>query len=135
MRTRLFAVASLGLLALIGPAVQGASPPDSVSVNWLGGMSAPLETGVSWGVPWPKGAVPKGQTFSLTSADGKTLPLQTWPLAYWPDGSLKWSGFATVAGPQNSGPFKLAAGDAPLVAGAVRVRQSDSTIEVDTGKL
>jgi len=37
--------------------------------------------------------VPKDQAFALATADGKALPLQTWSLAYWPDGSLKWSGF------------------------------------------
>ena len=42
------------------------------------------------------------QAFTLVSSDGKNLPLQTWPLAYWPDGSMKWSGFATVAGAQSS---------------------------------
>ncbi|MGH8016763.1 MAG: hypothetical protein ACREIA_00465, partial [Opitutaceae bacterium] len=34
--------------------------------------------------------------FSLTDSSGQNLPLQTWPLAYWPDGSLKWSGFASI---------------------------------------
>ena len=107
-----------------------------VEINWLGQTPAPAATGVSWGVPWPKGAVPKAQKFSLAAADGKNLPLQTWPLAYWPDGSLKWSGFATVAGPATAGPFTLSAGDAPVGAGAsVRVRHSDTGVEVDTGKL
>lgn len=109
---------------------------EPVQIGWLGGTPAPAATGVSWGVPWPKGAVPKTQTFALTAADGKTLPLQSWPLAYWPDGSLKWSGFATVAGPETAGPFKLAAGDTGAAAGAtLSVRKTDTTIEVDTGKL
>jgi len=41
--------------------------------------------------------VARETTFSLTDAQGKALPVQTWPLAYWPDGSLKWSGLAAVA--------------------------------------
>ncbi len=37
------------------------------------------------------------------------LPLQAWPLAYWPDGSLKWSGFAAVASAgADAGPFRVA---------------------------
>ncbi len=69
----------------------------AVAVDWLDGT--PLsEAGVSWGVPWPRGKVRKDQCFTLTASDGKALPLQSWPLAYWPDGSLKWSGLATVAG-------------------------------------
>ena len=75
------------------------SPQDeSVLVGWLGGEAPGINCGVSWGVPWPKGVVKKGQNFSLFTSDGKPLPLQTWPLAYWPDGSLKWSGFTTVEG-------------------------------------
>ena len=65
---------------------------------------------MSWGVPWARGAVKNGQAFSLAGADGKALPLQQWALAYWPDGSLKWSGFATVAGPGNSGELRLTPG-------------------------
>src|SRR5438128_1095618 len=63
-----------------------AATPSAVEINWLGGTPAPAATGVSWGVPWSKGAVQKAQAFTLTGADGKALPLQTWPLAYWPDG-------------------------------------------------
>ena len=58
---------------------------------------------------------------------GKSVPLQQWPLAYWPDGSIKFSGFATVAGA--AGPFRLAPGTP--ASGTLRVSQS----EVDTGKL
>src|SRR5262245_19251446 len=67
-----------------------AAPP-AAHIQWLGQTPAPAATGVSWGVPWAKGVVPKDQKFALTAPDGRTLPLQTWPLAYWPDGSLKWS--------------------------------------------
>src|SRR5438132_589878 len=73
--------------AVLAPAFLAAAP-ESVDLNWLGGKAAAAPTGVSWGVPWPKGAVTKAQAFSLSSADGKSLPLQSWPLAYWPDGSL-----------------------------------------------
>lgn len=114
-----------------------AAPP-AVELNWLGGTPAPAPTGVSWGVPWPRGAVPQAQTFALTTADGRVLPVQSWPLAYWPDGSLKWSGFATVATPDLTGPFTVSAAPAKA-AGAggamLRVRRSDTGVEVDTGKL
>jgi hypothetical protein len=65
----------------------------AVTLQWLDG---PPQTavGVSWGVPWPKGQVKPGANFSL----GNT-PVQTWPLAYWPDGSLKWTGHAICAAP------------------------------------
>ena len=59
--------------------------------------SAAKWVGVSWGVPWARGMVGRTQTFALTANDGKPLPLQAWPLAWWPD-SIKFSGFATGHG-------------------------------------
>src|SRR5262245_20719979 len=85
-------------------AAQSAS---SVELKWLGDKPPATPMGVSWGVPWPQGKVRKEQAFTLTTAGGKSLPLQSWPLAWWPDGSIKWSGFATVAGPQTTSSLRL----------------------------
>src|SRR5258708_38993464 len=70
--------------------------PGEVSLNLLDGKALGLDSGVSFGVPWQQGVIKRESTFSL-NADGKHLPVQSWPLGYWPDGSLKWSGFASVA--------------------------------------
>jgi len=77
----------------------------------------------------------KEQAFTLSAADGKPLPLQTWPLAYWPDGSLKWSGFATVAPANAAGTFRLSPGSAAAVSAPVTVKESGSAIDIDTGVL
>src|ERR1035441_6163076 len=61
-------------------------------------LSAAKWVGVSWGVAWARGMVGRTQTFALTANDGKSLPLQAWPLAWWPEGSIKFSGFATGHG-------------------------------------
>ena len=90
----------------------------AVSINWLDHTAPGAATGVSFGVPWPQGAVKKDPTFSLRAADGKTLPLQTWALAYWPDGSLKWSGLATATGAGVAGPFTLVSGTSAATDGA-----------------
>ncbi len=121
------------LAGLVGCASGQSLQP--VQIKWLDGSPPLAPTGVSWGVPWARGAVARNQTFSLVTADGKSLPLQTWPLAYWPDGSLKWSAFAAVAGRGMDG-FTLRAGE-PATPPAVRlvVRRSDTTIEVDTGRV
>ena len=109
----------------------------SVEIGWLGGESTAVASGVSWGVPWAKGAVTKDQRFALTTDAGATLPLQTWPLAYWPDGSVKWSGFATVAdGAAKS--FRLqavAAGAEMAPAERVEVATTANAITVRSGKL
>ena len=79
-----------------------------VELKWLDSVKFLQPVGVSWGVPWGKGLIRKDQIFTLTSADGKSTPVQSWPLAYWPDGSVKWSAFASV--PQTSQrSFKLTA--------------------------
>ena len=89
---------------------------------------------MTWGVPFARGTVAKNQTFTLASADGKALPLQTSPLAYWPDGSLKFIGFATAAGANTAGPFRLASGAATNSgAPALKVAQTAGAIDIDTG--
>src|SRR5882724_12625099 len=57
-----------------------------ISIRLLDGKPLSLDSGVSFGVPWSRGSVKPETTFSLTS-EGQHLPLQSWPLAYWPDGS------------------------------------------------
>ena len=127
---------AIGILASTASAVateqqqpQGDGP---VTIGWLGGTGPGIETGVSWGVPWARGTVGRTQTFTLTANDGKALPLQAWPLAYWPDGSIKFTGFATVTGA--SGPFRLAPGT-PAAGPPVKVTESAQAIDIDTGKL
>jgi hypothetical protein len=78
--------------------------PPSVALGWLDRAAPPVSSGVL-GVPWPKGVLRTNGSFSLKTADGKNLPVQTWPLAYWPDGSIKWTGHAVSARPDLSGPL------------------------------
>lgn len=119
---------------------QGSSPhaaPGTVALSWLGEKPPISATGVSWGVPWPQGAVAKDVRFGL-SVGGKNLPLQSWPLAYWPDGSLKWSGFATVVPAGFAGPATLeihssATQATAPEAGSVTVKNDGKTVLVDTG--
>jgi hypothetical protein len=128
----------IGVLAAVVSVARGADP---VALHWLendtrqpvAGETAAKEVGqaVSFGVPWPKATYQKGQHFELKGGAGKPLPLQSWPLAYWPDGSLKWSGFATVAG---AGPFTLAAAEnAPPAAAGITVNETEQAIDIDTG--
>ncbi|HUA61898.1 MAG TPA: hypothetical protein VML19_24290 [Verrucomicrobiae bacterium] len=112
-----------------------AASAGEVSLRWLGDTAPLLDTGVSWGVPWPRGAFRKEQTFTLTSRDGQSLPMQSWPMAYWPDGSLKWSGLATVTSAGLMGPLKIGPGQPTAAASPVTIRQTPAAIEVDTGKL
>src|SRR5262249_51962661 len=58
-------------------------------------------------VPWPKGAIQPNTPMRLAAANGTRIEVQTWPLAYWPDGSVKWTGHAIAAPAELAGPFTL----------------------------
>jgi hypothetical protein len=128
---------ALALLLGLPPTLlaQPAAGLAPVSLHWLEQPADASPHGVSWGVPWPQGAVPSGAAFHLADAVGHPLPLQTWPLAYWPDGSLKWSGFATVASGESPGTLSLAAGAAALAGPAIEVTTTAQSIQIDTGAL
>lgn len=113
-----------------------ASAAKYVTLSCLGENPPAAPTGVSWGVSWPQGAVSRDSHFSLR-AQQQQLPLQNWPLVFWPDGSLKWSGFATVVPSDLKGPILLTADAAPSAApqGALRVTHDSGQITVDTGTI
>jgi hypothetical protein len=126
----LLAAAGLGA----GQAGSPLPPPAPVRLGWLGNEVPRVAGGVSWGVPWAKGAVRAGSTFSLSGGAGP-LPLQSWPLASWPDGSVKWSGLATVVPAGMAGPFTLAIGAGAPVSGRLTVSHENGSVVVDTGVL
>jgi hypothetical protein len=65
----------------------------NLQLQWVGDGPT-YTTGTSWGVPFEKGKVDRKQKFALETSNTTTHPVQTWPLAFWPDGSVKWMGFA-----------------------------------------
>lgn len=74
--------------------------PETIQLNWIGGDSLVGEpTPVAFGIPFRQGEVAAGQAFSLADQKGNTIAADAWNLAFWPDGSVKWKGFATVAPP------------------------------------
>lgn len=99
---------------------QAAAGPEPVTLKWLEDDGLGAAPGTTLGVPWPKGAYAKDQTFSLTTADGRQVPVQSWPLAQWPDGSLKWT--AHAIGPETSAKsFTLTAGEPAAPARRITV--------------
>ena len=112
---------------------RSADKPTSVTLKWLDGAAPAAPESVSWGVPWPKGALQKTDSLALTTADGKPVPVQTWPLACWPDGSVKWSGQAIVSGADSTGPLQLSIGAAAAPGAPLRATQTADAITIDTG--
>ena len=118
-----------------GQAGAAPAPPkalDNVDLAWLEGRPA-LMTGTTFGVPWPRGALRKDQAFVL-AGDSGDLPSQSWPLAYWPDGSLKWSAHALPAMDAAPERLQLRPGTPGAHGGRqVTVKEDADAIVVDTG--
>jgi len=123
------------LVSMAGPgaALQAADAPGAVALDWLGRAAPAADDGVSWGVPWPKGRFQKGDALVLQTRAGASVPVQTWPLAYWPDGSIKWSGQAIAAVPGLDGPLQLAIGQSAPISAPLTVTAGPTAIEIDTG--
>lgn len=109
--------------------VVGSAP---VTLHWLEGRAPAGGAEVTWGVPWPRGQLSRGAGFSLATVAGEAVPVQSWPLAYWPDGSLKWTGHAACA--KEAAEHRLSVGGERMSAGgAVAVQETAEAVEIDTG--
>lgn len=113
------------------PMVTGPGAP----VRWLEGAPPTEGMGVTWGVPWKRGEHARGTSFALHNESGASLPVQSWPLAYWPDGSLKWTGHSAVLGRDSGRGFRVAAGSSAPAPGAIRCSETPEEIVIDTGVL
>lgn len=103
--------------------------------HWLDDRVPDVAMGVTWGMPWPRSKHSPRTPFALRDRDGNRVPLQTWPLAYWPDGSLKWTAHAVAADVMStSTAFEVEPGQkGPAPAIRLRVKQDAGAIEIDTG--
>lgn len=143
--TRRRFVQSTGLVALATPllahkALAGAigangSQPASAALHWLGDQPPAAFAGVTWGTPWAEGTVAAGSDFELRDSAGRVQPLQSWPLAWWPDGSLKWSAHALAPHGTPSAHYGLQPVAANAGQPASLVSETAATITVDTGAL
>lgn len=110
-----------------------------VILSWLGSPPV-VPTGATWGVPWKQGELGRDAVFALHGANGEPVPVQSWPTAYWPDGSVKWTAHAaSFAGAVQDGYVlsanpKSASNPGPA-SPSLRLNVTPDTIEVDTGVL
>ncbi|MBW8686967.1 exo-rhamnogalacturonan lyase family protein [Chitinophaga rhizophila] len=121
-------------LPAFGGAASAFTPPSAANLHWLGGKAPSINAGATWGVPWPKGTVKKDAGFVLTTPDGENIQLQSWTLASWPDGSIKWSAHAIGARHvNNTTSFQLTPAKGTPAKGALKVREQADSISIDTG--
>ena len=95
---------------------------------------------VTVGVPWSRGILRDDSVVSLIDPSGQHVPLQTTPLAHWPDRSVKWLllDFALRPAVAGQGVWTLASGrkEPPARAGAdtaVVIAEAERHLVVNTG--
>ena len=119
-----------------------APPPRTINnpgtgnwVHWLDDHASSVAQGVTWGTPWPRGKQRQDKNFALKDAANKLRPLQSWPLAFWPDGSLKWTAHALPPTENiGDGPFEVVAQRAAAKHVApLKVTENEAAIDIDTG--
>lgn len=98
--------------------------------------------GVTFGLPWPRGQHLANAT-TFTASGGAQL--QSWATAYWPDGSLKWTGHALGAIDHPAEEYTITA-SGPKASNStfsrlrrqtngVQVTDSSDIVVVNTGKI
>lgn len=119
------------LLGLLFPIAAYAAEP--IALRWLDGGPPGSPAGVTWGVPWSPGELQKSDPLALKSGDGRQVPVQSWPLAYWPDGSVKWTGHAIAADRDLPNEFAITRGQPAASPQSLMVTDSADAVTIDTG--
>ena len=110
------------------------NPDDQpVELRWLE-KTPDTDTPVSFGVPFPEGKFYPDNAIKLTGQEKQPISADNWTLAYWPDGSVKWGGFAAVI-PANTEKVSLEIEKKPAkkFTPEIKVTEKDSSIIVNTG--
>ena len=55
--------------------------PSPIALKWLDRTAPVSASGISWGIPWPRGQVAKETSFALSDPAGQSLPVQSWTFA------------------------------------------------------
>lgn len=105
-----------------------------VALHWLDQKTPELIRGTTWGVPWNQGELKEKERFRLSDSSGNVAPLQSWPLAFWPDGSVKWSAHAAGKEMESFGELFLEKTEEEE-GGAIQVSETNGNILVTTGAI
>lgn len=135
VRTATLAAAATQIATRLRAQAPAPSPravsPGAAPLHWLEGAPN-LLPGTTWGVPWPRGRHGRETAFALWAPGGESVPVQSWPLATWPDGSLKWTAHAIPAGTPAE-LYELQPGAPAAPARPLTTRDTAEGIEIDTG--
>jgi YetA-like protein len=127
----LAASAELNATTVVAPK----NPDEGAWARWLDGRAPAIDSGITWGMPWPRGKHRPRARFALRTVTNESLPMQSWPIAYWPDGSLKWTAHAAQSSTAfGDGPFEVVPQrEQPTHNTPMTVLDSAPQIVIDTG--
>jgi len=117
-------------------------PSDCAPVRWLDGVPPRECVGTTWGLAWPKGVHSRDAVFQMhrrssgeqyASEFGESVPVQTWPIAYWPDGTLKWTAHAIGGAAPLATDYVIGPGVSAALPQALVASESEKAIVIDTG--
>lgn len=118
----------------VGSVANAATTPPTTDLRWLDGEAPDFQDGATFGVPWPRGTYKPSQRFKIVGKAGEEVPAQSWPIAYWPDGSLKWSAHAVVGGEGRDG-LSIVPGKSKPPTAPVMVTRTAEVITISSGDL
>ncbi len=110
----------------------------SGDLQWVGTRPS-ADRPVSLGIPFLKGEMKADGRVNLKDGRGADIPSDCWPLAFWPDGSVKWEAVAAVVPAGADGiRFETAGKKQKARDGSgtkVEVEEAPSFFRVSTGKV
>lgn len=119
-----------------GHVASGHMATEGVSLRWLDDQSPSPYVGNTFTTPWSQGEMAEMQRFEIRDEYSGVVPVQSWPLAFWPDRSVKW--FAHSVG----GDLGHLQGNLSLIRAkkeskqpGILVSEGTDEIEVDTGSI
>ena len=133
-----FVLTLLSIIIVFSNSPVSAQEGSTVQLSWLGEKAPDLSAGVSWGVPFAEGEVRTDSDYSLKDEKGNAMAVQSWPLAYWPDGSLKWVGLSTVVEAESGQTFQLQpvkSNTSDQNTQRIKITESEKSIVINTGAL
>jgi len=90
---------------------------------------------VTIGVPCPQGSVQPNDKAFVFKGNGRKIPVQTTPLTFWPDKSVKWllCDFLIDIGPEEQVCLTLESGETIKDGQGIQYSASGDTVEINTG--
>ncbi len=126
----------VGCLCLLAGGANGAVTPIGITVREPDGVERrrwPLTVSV----PFARGALVASAPLAVRDEAGTALPIQTRPLATWPDGSVRWMLIDTQVDlrPNQERRLRVEAGATEATATPLRVAAGEAQIAIDSGAL